>query len=308
MDLRKKNKEIIAKLQKLGSQLHILVVEDDEVLLQQLLQLLKKFFARVDSAKNGLEALNRLSERPYDIVLTDLTMPLIDGFVLIQEIRKNDRKQTILVLSAHSQSEELLKLINMGIDGFLLKPVDTDLVLQKLYQTSLEICNNTNHKSAISFEQKLKRDKEPLSATEFATLYPNNRAYVNEELKGLEDRFHFLLMQSEKIDSQQNLENILDIFQDYALQLTVFREFGELCEEIASMIQELKTLYVTVNIEIWIPSFLLLIENLKRLREGVFESYTLQNIYTLNHSFANIFSQIQKDKENTLALLEGLLA
>ena len=126
-------------LKEVGSEIDVLLVEDDEILLKQMVHLLSKFFRRVSVSMNGLEALNRLSERSYDLIITDLTMPLIDGFALIENIRQNDSEQNILVLSAHSESEKLLKLINMGIDGFLLKPVNMEIILYKLSQACKEI-------------------------------------------------------------------------------------------------------------------------------------------------------------------------
>lgn len=72
------------------------------------------------------------NEQSYDLVLTDLTMPLMDGMKLSENIRAIKSEQHIIILSGHSESDNLITLINLGIDGFLLKPVDLNRVLSQL--------------------------------------------------------------------------------------------------------------------------------------------------------------------------------
>ena len=86
----------IHEVRRWTSELNILVVEDDEVLRESFQQQLSYLFAEVDAAVDGQEALDRLAEKNYDIVLTDLRMPRISGFQLLQEIRQQSPQQPIV--------------------------------------------------------------------------------------------------------------------------------------------------------------------------------------------------------------------
>ena len=78
----------IHEVRRWTSELNVLVVEDDQVLRASFQQLLSYLFAEVDAAVDGQDALDQLAEKNYDIVLTDLRMPRMSGFQLLQEIRQ----------------------------------------------------------------------------------------------------------------------------------------------------------------------------------------------------------------------------
>jgi len=119
--------------------LSILFVEDDEELRINTAEILKNFFKKMTTASNGEEALLLYKENTYDIVLTDIRMPKINGVELIENIYKKNNKQPIIVLSAHDESKYLLPLINLGIEQFVKKPIDFQELLAALLQTSRHI-------------------------------------------------------------------------------------------------------------------------------------------------------------------------
>jgi YesN/AraC family two-component response regulator len=123
------------QLKEICFEMNLLLVEDDAILLGQLKNLLGRFFGRVDTALNGREAFITYHERHYDLIITDLTMPVLDGIELTRNVKAVNRQQNILVLSAHSESEKLLELISIGIDGFMVKPVNIQVVLTQLAKT-----------------------------------------------------------------------------------------------------------------------------------------------------------------------------
>lgn len=122
-------------LKEIGFDMRILLVEDDENLQYQLNVFLSRFFGQIDTACDGIEALTLYEKRQYDLVMTDLTMPNMGGIELSQKIREINAKQTIFVVSAHSESEKLIDLINIGIDGFILKPFNLSHILNQLTKT-----------------------------------------------------------------------------------------------------------------------------------------------------------------------------
>ena len=125
----------IHEVRRWTSELNILVVEDDEVLRESFQQQLSYLFAEVDAAVDGQEALDQLAEKNYDIVLTDLRMPRISGFQLLQEIRQQSPQQPIVVISAH-EDEALRRELAVYKVHYLSKPV----ILEELLKVVIPIC------------------------------------------------------------------------------------------------------------------------------------------------------------------------
>ena len=124
----------IHEVRRWTSELNILVVEDDEVLRESFQQQLSYLFAEVDAAVDGQEALDQLAEKNYDIVLTDLRMPRMSGFQLLQEIRQQSPQQPIVVISAH-EDEVLRRELAVYKVHYLSKPV----ILEELLKVVIPI-------------------------------------------------------------------------------------------------------------------------------------------------------------------------
>jgi EAL domain-containing protein (putative c-di-GMP-specific phosphodiesterase class I)/response regulator of citrate/malate metabolism len=116
------NKEIIKK----AAKLKVLYVEDEEDLQKETKGLFDDIFLQVDCAKDGKEALDIYLQNStdYDLIITDLNMPKMNGIELIKEIKKINETQVIIVISAHNESEYFLQSIHSGINGYVLKPFD----------------------------------------------------------------------------------------------------------------------------------------------------------------------------------------
>lgn len=298
-------------LKEFASKIDLLIVEDDEMLLNQIYNLLSKFFRRVDLSSNGLEALNRVSERKYDLVITDLTMPIMDGVALIENIREHDSEQVIFVLSAHSESEKLLKLIELGIDGFLPKPVNMDIILLKLFNICKKISNKKELQENESTCDTILSDivmpqKEAKSAIEFAKLYPYEITYVNQALEVLYYRANEFFIQLETNRNHYAIDTIAEILKEYVRHLANFREFESLVGDLESMIADCQA--IRMSIEIIMPSLILLFENLEQFRRAVLESKSTQNIYEYERKFTKIFEQIKKDRNETFEIIKGILS
>lgn len=125
--------EIIKKIRLFGSSISILFVEDEETIRQEVQKMLLKLFNRVDIAVNGAEALEMFNNNDYDLVITDLQMPVMNGIELIKEISQKNKEQTVILLSAHKDLDDILTLINIGIVGFLTKPIDMNMMLERLF-------------------------------------------------------------------------------------------------------------------------------------------------------------------------------
>jgi signal transduction histidine kinase len=114
------------------SQTTILYVEDDNEIREQMSNLLSKFITTIYQASNGQEALEIYHEVQPDIILTDIQMPKMDGIELSSRLKEIDSNIQIIVTSAFSDSEYLLKAIEIGIDAYILKPIDPKKVLETI--------------------------------------------------------------------------------------------------------------------------------------------------------------------------------
>jgi YesN/AraC family two-component response regulator len=112
--------------------LTLLYVEDNEAIREGMMVLFKSLFKDVIESRNGQEGLENFENKNVDLVITDLSMPVMDGISMISEIRKVDTNIPILVMSAHNESDYFIKTIELGVDGFLLKPIDMPLMLNTI--------------------------------------------------------------------------------------------------------------------------------------------------------------------------------
>ena len=128
--------------------LTLLFVEDHQELRENTTEILRNFFKSVESAENGEVALSLYKSnndiKHYDIILTDIQMPIMNGVKLTEEIYKINPDQLVIVLSAHDESKYLLPLINLGIEQFLKKPVDYQDLLRILLNASKKLSLNTD--------------------------------------------------------------------------------------------------------------------------------------------------------------------
>ena len=128
--------------------LTLLFAEDHDELRVNTAEILKNFFKKVDTVSNGEEALHLykkqlLTNQKYDIVITDIQMPRMDGVALTQHIYDLTPSQAVLVLSAHDESKYLLALINLGIEQFIKKPIDYQELLKALLDVSKKLTSPT---------------------------------------------------------------------------------------------------------------------------------------------------------------------
>ncbi len=109
-----------------------MIIVDDEpdllILLQKVLE--KKCNCRVDIARSGAEALALAAEELPDVVLTDVKMPHMDGFQLLEELKKLDETITILVMSAFGTIEVAVQALKQGAYDFFEKPFDNAEIIR----------------------------------------------------------------------------------------------------------------------------------------------------------------------------------
>ena len=101
----------------------ILVVDDEENAREGLSKILSKEGYAVDMASNGKEAIETLRRQSFDLVITDMRMPLMDGFEVLREIKKMNENIGVIMITAYGEVESYLEAINMGAFEYINKPV-----------------------------------------------------------------------------------------------------------------------------------------------------------------------------------------
>ncbi|EAL2495284.1 response regulator transcription factor [Campylobacter jejuni] len=113
-------------------ELIILVVEDEIKTRESLINVLSERFSKVIGAQNGDEGLKKFKKFKPDLVITDIAIPIMDGLDMAREIKEISDDVPIVVLSAYSEKERLLRSIDIGIDKYLIKPVDIEELFKVL--------------------------------------------------------------------------------------------------------------------------------------------------------------------------------
>ncbi len=111
----------------------ILYVEDDASIRASFSKRLEMKTKTLYVAENGQEGYEMFCNHKPDIILTDIRMPVKDGLEMIKEIRSINHKVPIIITSAYQESEYFMDAISLGVNGFLLKPINKDKLHNLLY-------------------------------------------------------------------------------------------------------------------------------------------------------------------------------
>jgi len=110
----------------------ILIVDDEQTLLDCLSRDLIIAGLKVTTAVNGEEAIHKIKNRVFDLVTTDLVMPVRDGFQVVKEAKQMSPHTMVIVLTGDVASESAVDAFRLGADDFLQKPCDTDELLCRI--------------------------------------------------------------------------------------------------------------------------------------------------------------------------------
>jgi len=194
----------------MSNMLSMLIVDDEPIIRNGIARTVRKqnLFDRVDTAKNGIEALELCKTNRYHVILLDIMMPDMNGIELLEELKKLEQlfeqeneipiQTTKIVLSGYDEFDYAQKAITLGVHEFLLKPLDPDDVIQlarKLYDKAVTIEENMKrqmhlrdqiHQSLPLLYEKFFNDlvdselseQEILSKSQFLGLSLNGECYL----------------------------------------------------------------------------------------------------------------------------------
>jgi excisionase family DNA binding protein len=105
-----------------GDRPRILVVDDEQAVRDLLAKTLTMADYDVDSAPDGASAIDRLRAVEYDLLITDLKMPGMDGLSVIREARRSAPDLPVIIITGYSTEASAIEAINLGVAGYLTKP------------------------------------------------------------------------------------------------------------------------------------------------------------------------------------------
>lgn len=124
-------KSELEALRSVGQDIHIAVVDDDVVIRTVLAKTFLAINAQVDQFDSGTAFLAKGLSGNYDLIFLDLMMPVMNGFEVLKKLRENEISTPIIVLSAISQREAVLKVLSSGVKSYMIKPLKPEAILKK---------------------------------------------------------------------------------------------------------------------------------------------------------------------------------
>ncbi len=136
----------------------ILVVEDKDSLRNMLMQTLEAEGHDVESAADGKEGAERAIEKNYDVVLTDLKMPGMDGLQVLSSIKERNPETAVVLMTAYGTIENAVEAMRKGAFDFLQKPFDTDklsMLINRAMENQRLVAENSHLRQELGYNQGL---------------------------------------------------------------------------------------------------------------------------------------------------------
>lgn len=181
--------------------LTLLLIEDDKELKDGLSETLSIFFNKILTAENGIEALKILESNSIDMIITDYVMPLMDGEEFCRNIRNKNYKIPITIISNYYEKEKLIKLIDLELTNYVLKPV--------------------NYEDLIDCLKKMINKLEKLDFHDFQINKNIKYSFLTKELIDIENNITTKLTKSEVIFLELLLKNANTIIPIETIQLNL---------------------------------------------------------------------------------------
>lgn len=217
-------------------ELKILYVEDNPEARKFTTKMLSNFFSKITVANDGKEGLKKFKNSDFDIIITDINMPNMNGIEMATEIKKINNNIPILIISAHNEMDYFISSIKVGIDGYLIKPLKVNQLIETLsksvkkvnMQKDIELYQEELRTSNLNLEDKV---NERTAQLEYRLYHDHlteleNHASMMKTIESSSFEVLFLI----NINGFQNINDI------YGLNAgnTVLKKFAKILQEFNS--------------------------------------------------------------------------
>ncbi len=188
--------------------LKLLCVDGDDGVRQSLVKTFSRVFAQVDDAADGYDGLNHYKINQHDLIITETSLDNYSAILMIEQIKKISPAQHVIVVSKEKDADTLLTWSNIGIQGYIPKPISMQSLLESMYKSCSVLYSNAQKAQQADASQQIKAQKQQLQEH-----YEANEKKLNETLAYERKRLGRLLGQEKelqtRLDEQERLfENI----------------------------------------------------------------------------------------------------
>jgi len=183
------HKETLKELMLFSKTLHLLYVEDNETTRMQTEKLLENFFDHITVATDGKEGLEKFKQHNFDLIISDINMPNMNGLEMLSAIRTVDEDIPFIILSAHNEADMFSTSITLGTDGYLLKPIESKSYLSLMTRTIKKI--KQKHENAL-YKKELELSNKLLEQKIIERTGQLHSKLMQDELTNIKSRYAFL--------------------------------------------------------------------------------------------------------------------
>lgn len=172
----------------------LLYVEDEEMVRKNAVEFLSRITKKVLEAKDGKEAIKVWSEEKPDIIITDINMPKLNGLDMAAYIRSQDKNVQIIVATAHSDTDYLLRAVELQLVKYIIKPITKDKLTRALEMSmeliedkskfNLQLSENSTYNA---YEKSIMKSGKEIKLTKNETLFLDLLAHHHSRVVNYEE-------------------------------------------------------------------------------------------------------------------------
>ena len=210
--------------------LKLLCIDSDDATRQSLVKTFSRIFAQVDDAADGYDGLNHFKINQHDLIITETDLNNYSALQMIEQIRKISPSQHVIVISKDKDVDSLLSWSNAGIQGYVLKPINMQALLESMYKSCSFLYTNAKKLQQVDDFSKIKAQKQQLQAH-----YEENEHKLQEALAYERKRLGRMLAQEKelvarvhdhdaKMQSIRYLDDLTGLKNKHALKDAIAKE------------------------------------------------------------------------------------
>lgn len=183
--------------------LKLLCIDGDSGVRQSLVKTFSRIFAQVDEAADGYDGLNHYKINQHDLITTEIDLANYSAVAMVEQIKKIYPSQRLIVISKTYDVNTLLQWSNIGIDGFIPKPLSMQMLLEGIYKSAVPLYGAAQKTQQANAAEQIKLQKQKLQEH-----YEENEKKLNEALAYERKRLGRLLGQERELQlrlSEQEL-------------------------------------------------------------------------------------------------------